>query len=338
MDCLSVTLGPRSPVRHAICYSQRAAPEHHDTMPEIIRARGLLKRFDDLTAVDGIDFSIQEGECFGMLGPNGAGKTSTIRMISCVSPLTAGELLVDGMDVRTDGRRIKAILGIVPQEDNLDPDLTVEQNLAVYARYFDIPAAVARQRAQEALELLRLDDRRKEIVDNLSGGMKRRLIVARALINQPKILVLDEPTTGFDPQARHLVWQKLRYLQEQGVTMLLTTHYMEEAAHLCDRIVVMHQGRILCDGRPAELVEQHVGRQVLEVRFNDGRREAAIETLQRRDGLRLEDVEGVIYAFGKTQEWDSLLVELTPLGDGVRLRDATLEDLFLELTGRGLYE
>ncbi|MDZ4278390.1 MAG: ABC transporter ATP-binding protein, partial [Dehalococcoidia bacterium] len=208
-------------------------------MSEIIRARSLTKRFGDLVAVDGIDFAVREGECFGLLGPNGAGKTSTIRMITCVSPVTAGELLVDGMDVRNDGRRIKGILGVVPQEENLDPDLTVWQNLAVFARYFDIPIPVARERAQEVLELFQLMERKNEIVDNLSGGMKRRLIIARALINQPKILILDEPTTGLDPQARHLVWQKLRLLRSQGITMLLTTHYMEEAAHLCDRLVVM---------------------------------------------------------------------------------------------------
>ncbi len=307
-------------------------------MPDIIRARNLSKRFDGLVAVDGIDLSVKEGECFGLLGPNGAGKTSTIRMITCVSPLSGGELLVDGMDVRTEGRRIKSRLGIVPQEDNLDPDLTVWQNLAVYARYFDIPAQETRQRAEEVLDLFQLQERRKEIVENLSGGMKRRLIVARALINEPKVLILDEPTTGLDPQARHLVWQKLSYLQSQGITMLLTTHYMEEAAHLCDRLVVMNQGRILAEGDPAELVERHVGRQVLEIRAEERARQAALDVLHGRDGLRLEDVEGVLYVFGRTQDWESLLVELPPLGDGTRLREATLEDVFLELTGRGLLE
>ena len=307
-------------------------------MSEIIRARGLMKRFGELVAVDGIDFSVARGECFGLLGPNGAGKTSTIRMINCVSPTTAGELLVDGMDVMKDGRRIKSILGIVPQDENLDPDLTVWQNLAVYARYFDIPAPEARRRAEESLELFQLLDRRNEIVDNLSGGMKRRLIVARALINQPKILVLDEPTTGLDPQARHLVWRKLRFLQSQGITILLTTHYMEEAAHLCDRLVVLHQGRILTEGSPSDLVEQHVGRQVLEVRLENGRRQAALELLRRHDGLSLEDVEDVLFAFGLTQEWGPVIEEFAAFGDGVRLREATLEDVFLRLTGRGLQE
>lgn len=307
-------------------------------MAEIIRARGLVKRFGELVAVDGVDFSVQEGECFGLLGPNGAGKTSTIRMITCVSPLSGGELFVDGMDVRTEGRRIKAILGVVPQEENLDPDLTVWQNLAVYARYFDIPQPAARRTAQEVLELFQLIDRRDEIVDNLSGGMKRRLIIARALINQPKILVLDEPTTGLDPQARHLVWQKLRYLRAQGITMLLTTHYMEEAAHLCDRIVVTHLGRILAEGSPAELIDRHVGQQVLELRLQNGERAAAIELLRGHEHLMLEEVEDVLYAFGRAQAWEGLLEELSSFSEGVRLREATLEDVFLQLTGRGLLE
>ncbi len=307
-------------------------------MSEIIRARGLTKRFSDLTAVDGIDFSVEAGECFGLLGPNGAGKTSTIRMISCVSPLTSGELLVDGMDVTTSGREIKARLGVVSQEENLDPDLSVQQNLLVYARYFDIPKNDARQRTDEILELFQLSDRRHEIVDNLSGGMKRRLIIARALINQPSILVLDEPTTGLDPQARHLVWRKLRLLQSQGTTMLLTTHYMEEAAHLCDRLVVMHLGEILAEGTPAELIEREVGHQVLELRLEGVRREAAVELLQRREGLQLEDVEELIYVYGHTQDWALVLKELTEFQEGVRLREATLEDVFLQLTGRGLFD
>ncbi|MCI0850350.1 MAG: ATP-binding cassette domain-containing protein, partial [Chloroflexi bacterium] len=232
-------------------------------MSDIIHARNLVKRFGDLVAVDAIDLSVREGECFGLLGPNGAGKTSTVRMITCVSPVTAGELTVAGMDVAREPRRIKAILGVVPQDNNLDPDLTVWQNLAVYARYFDIPAEVARPRAEEMIELFQLADRRDEIVDKLSGGMQRRLIIARALINEPRILILDEPTAGLDPQARHLVWQKLRYLRSQGVTLLLTTHYMEEATHLCDRLVIMHLGKILAQGAPADLIERHVGRQVI---------------------------------------------------------------------------
>ena len=307
-------------------------------MSEIIQARSLFKRFGELVAVDGIDFSVAAGECFGLLGPNGAGKTSTIKMITCVSPLSGGELIVDGMDVRTEGRRIKSILSVVPQEDNLDPDLTVWQNLTVYARYYDIPAPEAHRRADEVLELFQLQDRKKEIVENLSGGMQRRLIFARALMNQPKILIMDEPTTGLDPQARHLVWRKIRLLQSQGITLLLTTHNMEEAEHLCDRLVVMHQGKILDEGSPAQLIERHVGRQVLELQLEDGRGQEALELLQRRDGLRLEDVEGVCYVFAPTQDWDPVLEELAPFGEGVRLREATLEDVFLQLTGRGLSE
>lgn len=297
-----------------------------------------MKRFGDLVAVDRIDFSIREGECFGLLGPNGAGKTSTIKMITCVSPVSGGKLTVDGMDVTREPRRIKGILGVVPQEENLDPDLMVYQNLAVYARYFDIPAPTARQRADEVLELFQLNERRHEVVDNLSGGMKRRLVIARALMNDPRILVLDEPTTGLDPQARHLVWQKLRFLRQQGITMLLTTHYMEEAAHLCDRLVVMHLGRILAEGSPRELIKQHVGRQVLEVRLTDGQRHRAIELLRSHDGVRMEEVEDVIYGFGPHEDWSAVLAQLSEFGEGVRLREATLEDVFLELTGRGLLE
>jgi len=307
-------------------------------MNAIVRAQGLTKRFGRLTAVDGIDFAVAEGECFGFLGPNGAGKTSTIRMITCVSPVTAGELSVDGKDVRKDGREIKRLLGVVPQEENLDPDLTVWQNLAVFARYFDLPVDEARRRANEVLELFQLQDKRNEVVDSLSGGMKRRLIVARALINDPKILVLDEPTTGLDPQARHLVWQKLRYLRSQGVTMLLTTHYMDEAAHLCDRLVVMHLGRILAESSPADLVERHVGRQVLEVRVGDGRRDQVLDRLRASDRLRVEDVEDILYVYDPAQEWDALLEELGAFEEALRLREATLEDVFLQLTGRGLVE
>src|SRR3972149_3526481 len=241
-------------------------------MSEIIRARDIVKRYGTFTAVDGISFSVQAGECFGFLGPNGAGKTTIIRMINCVSPLTAGHLTVDGMDVRREPRRIKSILGVVPQDDNLDPDLTVRQNLRAYARYFDLPRAVAATRIDESLDLMQLTEKQNDRSDSLSGGLKRRLTIARGLINAPTILVLDEPTTGLDPQARHLVWQKLRYLRSQGVTMLLTSHYMDEAAHLCDRIVVIHQGRIMAEGRPPELVERFAGREVVEVQVEQDER------------------------------------------------------------------
>ena len=218
--------------------------------PALIEARGLVKRFGDFVAVDNTSFEIREGECFGVLGPNGAGKTTTIRMITATSPITDGELRVAGLDVRTDPRKVKGVLGVVPQDDNLDPDLFVRQNLEVYARYFGLDRETVRQRIDEALELFQLDDRAKSNVDDLSGGMKRRLTIARALVNDPRVLILDEPTTGLDPQARHLVWQQLRLLKNRGVTMLLTTHYMEEATHLCDRLVIMHRGKILIEGRP----------------------------------------------------------------------------------------
>ncbi len=303
----------------------------------IIQARGLTKRFGALTAVDGIDFEVAEGELFGMLGPNGAGKSSTIRMIGCLSPPTAGELLVDGLDVRRRPREVKARLGVVPQDDNLDPDLTVLGNLVAYARYFDIPEREANARAREYLELFQLWERRGEIVDSLSGGMRRRLAVARALINNPRILILDEPTTGLDPQARHLVWQKIRVLKQRGVSMLLTTHYMDEAANLCDRLVIMHLGRILVEGTPADLIAEHAGRQVLELRLSGPERDDVLRRLQPVEGLRFEDVEGATYVFGIDGGAVSLISEIPHVG-ATALRPATLEDVFLRLTGRGLQE
>jgi len=305
----------------------------------IVSARRLVKHFGTLAAVDGIDFDVFTGECFGFLGPNGAGKTSTIRMITCVSPVTSGELLVDGLDVGRDGRRIKARLGVVPQEDNLDPDLPVRQSLFVYARYFDIPSQVARQRIDEALALFQLQDRANEVVDNLSGGMKRRLSIARALVSEPKILVLDEPTTGLDPQARHLVWRKLRLLKGQGVTMLLSTHNMEEASHLCDRIVIMHLGRILAQGPPADLIIRHVGEEVLELEAADQAEKAqALGHLVGLDGVTVEDVEDIVFVLGLGPHGPQVASELISHGHRARLRRATLEDVFLRLTGRGLIE
>ncbi|KPK47030.1 MAG: ABC transporter [Dehalococcoidia bacterium SM23_28_2] len=307
-------------------------------MTEIIRARNLVKRYDGFTAVDGIDFSVRKGECFGFLGPNGAGKTTTVRMISCVSPVTEGELAVDGVDVWREPRRIKSILGVVPQEDNLDPDLSVRQNLAVYARYFDMPRELADQRIDESLVLFQLVDKQNEPIAALSTGLKRRLTIARGLINQPKILVLDEPTTGLDPQARHMVWQKLRYLKEQGVTMLLCTHYMEEAAHLCDRLVIMHQGRILVEGSPAELVEEYVGREVAEVQASGRQRERILTDVASRTGLTVEEVEDIIYIHTRTPDGRAQMADLIRDSDKVVYRPANLEDVFLRLTGRGLIE
>jgi lipooligosaccharide transport system ATP-binding protein len=307
-------------------------------MAEIIRARNLVKRFDGFTAVDSIDFSVRRGECFGFLGPNGAGKTTTVRMISCVSPVTEGELVVDGMDVRREPRRIKSSLGVVPQEDNLDPDLSVRQNLAVYARYFDMPRDLANQRIGESLALFQLLEKQHEPIWALSTGLKRRLTIARGLINQPKILVLDEPTTGLDPQARHLVWQKLRYLREQGVTMLLCTHYMEEAAHLCDRLVIMHQGRIVVEGSPAELVEQYAGREVAEVHVSGPQRERVLGQIASRPGLTVEEVEDILYIYARTPDGRAQMADLLLESERVAYHQANLEDVFLRLTGRGLIE
>jgi lipooligosaccharide transport system ATP-binding protein len=307
-------------------------------MNEIVHARNLVKRYGDFTAVDGISFDIRAGECFGLLGPNGAGKTTTTRMIACVSPVTAGELTVDGLDVRREPRRIKALLGVVPQEDNLDPDLTVRQNLAVYARYFDMPRAQAEERIDESLALFQLLDKQHQTIWALSTGLKRRLAIARGLINQPKILVLDEPTTGLDPQARHLVWQKLRYLRGQGVTMLLCTHYMEEASHLCDRLVIMHQGHILVEGTPDALVEEHAGREVVELHLRGTEREKVLTQLAARPGLMVEEVEDLLYVYARTADGRADIAELAPESERVVYRHANLEDVFLRLTGRGLVE
>jgi lipooligosaccharide transport system ATP-binding protein len=307
-------------------------------MNEIVHARNLVKRYGDFTAVDGISFDIRSGECFGLLGPNGAGKTTTTRMIACVSPVTAGELTVDGLDVRREPRRIKALLGVVPQEDNLDPDLSVRQNLAVYARYYDMPRALAEERIDESLALFQLLDKQHQTIWALSTGLKRRLAIARGLINQPKILVLDEPTTGLDPQARHLVWQKLRYLRGQGVTMLLCTHYMEEASHLCDRLVIMHQGHILVEGTPNALVEEHAGREVVELHLRGPEREKVLAQLAARPGLMVEEVEDLLYVYARTADGRADIAELAPESERVVYRHANLEDVFLRLTGRGLVE
>ena len=307
-------------------------------MNEIVHARNLIKRYGDFIAVNGISFDIRSGECFGLLGPNGAGKTTTTRMIACVSPVTDGELTVDGLDVRREPRRIKALLGVVPQEDNLDPDLSVRQNLAVYARYFDMPRAVADERIDESLALFQLQDKQHQAIWALSTGLKRRLAIARGLINQPKILLLDEPTTGLDPQARHLVWQKLRYLRSQGVTMLLCTHYMEEAAHLCDRLVIMHQGRIVVEGTPDALVEEHAGREVVELHLRGPARETVLARLAALPGLTVEEVEDILYVYARSADGRVDMAKLAPESERVVYRHANLEDVFLRLTGRGLVE
>ena len=304
-------------------------------MAAIIEARGLVKRYKDFLAVAGVDFSIQAQECFGFLGPNGAGKTTIIRMLSCVYPLSQGVLLVDNKDVMKEARAIKAVIGLVPQEENLDPDLTVLRNLLVYARYFDIPKEVARRRALELLELFQLLERQHSRIDTLSGGMKRRLLIARALLNEPKILILDEPTAGLDPQARHLVWQKIRYLKGQGVTMILSTHNMEEAAHLCDRLVIMDQGKILVQDRPDNLIRQYVGQEVLELRLDSVGKSHVLRQLQNYS-VSIEDVGDTLYVF--SEDGGSLPQQLMIENGDVVRRQATLEDVFLRLTGRELKE
>jgi lipooligosaccharide transport system ATP-binding protein len=304
---------------------------------DIIVARALTKRYGDYTAVDGISFSVRRGECFGFLGPNGAGKTTTIKMITCVSPVTEGSLAVDGLHVQADRRAIKTVLGVVPQDDNLDMELTVRQNLRAYSRYFDLPRQAVAARIDEVLDLFQLAEKQNDRIDSLSGGLKRRLTVARGLLNSPKILVLDEPTTGLDPQARHLVWQTLRKLRARGVTMLLTTHYMDEAANLCDRLVVLDQGRIIAEGTPQELIARYAGRDVVEVRPTIEERQAVLAYLRGHSGLTVEEGGDTLYIYSNGE--NGFHAEgLRGVAERVAYRSANLEDVFLKLTGRGLAE
>jgi lipooligosaccharide transport system ATP-binding protein len=301
-----------------------------------ITARQLTKRFGDLVAVDGIDLQVEAGECFGILGPNGAGKTTIARMIHAVTPITAGDLTVLGLAVDREPAAVKRRVGVVPQEENLDPDLTPWENLLVFARYFDIPRAEARRRAADLLEFVGLAARARSPLDELSGGMKRRLLIARALLNQPQLLILDEPTTGLDPQARHLVWQRLRTLKAQGVTQVLTTHYMEEAAQLCDRVALMHAGRILRQGAPMELVRAEIGEEVIEIRGDASLHQAALAAVNGRR-LRWERAGDTLYLY--CADGRSLLPALSALKPAHLLhRPAGLEDLFLRLAGRSLQE
>jgi len=301
----------------------------------LIEAIGLTKKFGDLTAVDGINFKIFKGECFGFLGPNGAGKTTTMKMIHCVLPLTSGKLTVAGMDVTKNGREIKQMIGVAPQENNLDPDFTVFHNLIVYARYFDIPRAEAQKRAEELLRFVQLQEKRDVIIEHLSAGMKRRLILARSLINNPQILILDEPTTGLDPQARHLIWDKIRSLRKQGVTIVLTTHYMDEAAQLCDRLIIMDHGKIIEEGKPSDLVKKHVGEEVLEVAYDEKVMRLLKETFQ---DARLEVVGDRIHVFtNQSRGAFAKMLREVPFKEAI-IRDANLEDVFLKLTGRRLRE
>jgi len=307
------------------------------TPPEaVVRARELVKRFRDRTAVAGIDLEVRAGESFGVLGPNGAGKSSTMRMIGCVSAPTAGALEVLGMDPRRDGPRIRARLGVVPQRDTLDEELTVRQNLTTYARYFGIGRREARRRAGDLLEFVQLADRADSLVEPLSGGMKRRLTIARALVNEPDLLLLDEPTTGLDPQARHALWERLYSLRERGVTLILTTHYMDEAEQLCDRIVVMDGGRIVAEGSPAALIARHSSREVLELRLPAEQRQSN-GGLLHRVAHRVEELPDRVLLY--VDDADVVAAELRRGGvraAGILPRRATLEDVFLRLTGRSL--
>jgi lipooligosaccharide transport system ATP-binding protein len=312
------------------------APTSERDGEPIVVARGLVKRFGDFVAVDGVDFDIRRGESFGFLGPNGAGKTSTMRMIACMSPLSGGTLRVLGMDPDTQGPQIRSRIGLVPQEDTLDLELTVLDNLMIYGRYFDLPRKVIRERAQRLLEFAELADRAGERVDPLSGGMKRRLTIARSLVSEPDLLILDEPTTGLDPQARHLLWDRLYRLKRRGVTLVITTHYMDEAEQLCDRLVVMDQGRIAAAGTPQQLIDQYSTREVVELRFHDARPPAS-----DFGGIaqRVEELPDRVLLYAT--DGDGALEEARSRGINPHtslVRRSTLEDVFLSLTGRSLVE
>jgi lipooligosaccharide transport system ATP-binding protein len=304
----------------------------------MVAARGLTKTFGSFTAVDGIDFTVARGAAFGFLGPNGAGKSSTMRMIGCVSPVTSGELRVLGMDPATQGREIKGRLGVCPQEDTLDLELTVRENLVLYARYFGISRPAARQRADELLDFVQLTERADDKVEPLSGGMKRRLTIARSLVNDPEVLLLDEPTTGLDPQARHVVWDRLYRLKQRGVTLVLTTHYMDEAEQLCDRLVIMDRGRIVAEGSPRDLIAAHSSREVLELRFGDG---SVPELAAHLDGAasRVEELPDRVLVY--TDDGEGTAERLHERGVrpvATLVRRSTLEDVFLRLTGRTLVD
>jgi len=303
----------------------------------LIRATGLTKRFGGFTAVDGIDFELRRGEAFGFLGPNGAGKSSTMRMIGCVSPPSGGELRVLGMNPVTDGPAIRARLGVVPQEDTLDVELTVRENLLIYGRYFGLSRAVIADRTARLLDFVQLSERADDQVEPLSGGLKRRLTIARSLINEPDILLLDEPTTGLDPQARHVVWDRLFRLKQQGVTLILTTHYMDEAEQLCDRLVVMDGGKIAAEGSPRALIDTYSTREVLELRFPPDEHEHAAGIVARAKADRIEVLADRILLY--VEDGDAALSQVHKLGLeplASLVRRSTLEDVFLRLTGRRL--
>jgi len=304
----------------------------------LVQARGLTKRFGDFTAVDAVDFDIMRGEAFGFLGPNGAGKTSTMKMITTVSPITDGKLSVFGLDPGTEGRAIRQRIGVVPQEDNLDLELTVAENLYLYGRFHDMTRAEINPRIDELLEFAQLSDRHDSRVEPLSGGMKRRLTIARALINDPDLVILDEPTTGLDPQARHLLWDRLYRLKQEGATLVITTHYMDEAEQLCDRLVVMDNGKIAAEGSPRELIQTYAPREVVELRFSEGVKDDSVLLM---DGLAVRSEvladRVLLYTDDADETQHGLHVRgITP--EQVLVRRSTLEDVFLRLTGRSLIE
>lgn len=303
----------------------------------LVHAANLTKNFGDFTAVDSVDFVVEPGEVFGFLGPNGAGKSSTMKMIGAVSPVTEGELTVFGLDPVSDGSAIRSRLGVVPQENLLDTELTVFENLFIYGRYFDLPKAVIRDRIDDLLDFAQLEDRRDDLVDPLSGGMKRRLTIARALINQPDLMLLDEPTTGLDPQARHALWDRLYRLKQQGVTLIITTHYMDEAEQLCDRLVIMDKGKIVAEGSPRYLIEEYATRDVVELRFPVGN---SVESRSLEDlARRIEKLPDRTLLY--TDNADQTLVDLSERAleiESTIVRRSTLEDVFLRLTGRTLVD
>lgn len=300
----------------------------------IVKAENLLKKFGDFVAVNQISFQAKTGECFGILGPNGAGKTTTIRMVYGFSPMSGGSLKVFDLDISRDWRQIKSRIGVCQQENSLDPDLTVIQNLEVFARYFDIPQKDARKRAIELLDFMALDHRLNAPVAELSGGMMRRLVLARSLINNPDLLILDEPTTGLDPQSRHQIWEKLESLRDQGISVLLTTHYMEEASRLCDRLIIIDHGLILVEGKPEELIQQHVGKDVIEIAGPTRELRSFIQSTR----LPYEDLGHRLIVY--CEERGDLYQRITRdfCKEGCLMRMATLEDVFLKLTGRELRE
>jgi len=307
---------------------------------EIISARDLVKRFGDFEAVKGVSFAVPRGECFGLLGPNGAGKTSIVKMIYGFSPVTSGKLEVFGEDIMARARNIKARIGVVPQEDNLDPELSVWENLLVYAGYFRMKKDLAQKRAEEILVFMDLKDKSGEVVERLSGGLKRRLTIGRALINRPELLILDEPTTGLDPYARHLVWQRLRKLKESGTTMLLTTHYLEEASQLCDRLIIIHHGKILEEGTPRGLIESYVGNEALELGVDPLQRDLLTEgcedLIKARQTLGDDLVLFTDHGRELAERISERAVSLDVSINYRRLRPANLEDVFLQLTGESL--